>query len=80
MFVASSSYATSAAADIKTAWYLGKVVRWYYAEGVTGIIQYVGSGNKVSNSEGGKPLMELPDELPDDIKYSWYVEKAYSIL
>jgi hypothetical protein len=64
----------------KDGWYLGKVVRWYYAEDVTGIIQYVGSGNKVSNSEGGKPLMELPDELPDDIKYSWYIEKAYSIL
>jgi hypothetical protein len=64
----------------KDGYYLGKVVRWYYAEGVTGIIQYVGSGNKVSNSEGGKPLMELPDVLPDDIKYSRYIEKAYSIL
>jgi hypothetical protein len=64
----------------KDGYYLGKVVRWYYAEGTTGIIQYVGSGNKVSNSEGGKPLMELPDELPDDIKYSWYVDKATSIL
>jgi hypothetical protein len=64
----------------KDGYYLGKVVRWYYAEDVFGIIQYVGSGNKVSNSEGGKPLMELPNELPSDIKYSWYIEKAYSIL
>jgi hypothetical protein len=64
----------------KDGYYLGKVVRWYYAEEVTGIIQYVGSGNKVSNSEGGKPLMELPDLFPNDIKYSWYVDKATSIL
>lgn len=63
----------------KDGWYLGKVVRWYYAEDVTGIIQYVGSGNKVSNSEGGKPLMEL-EGFPEDIKYSTYIEKAYSIL
>ncbi len=63
----------------KDGWYLGKVVRWYYANDVTGIIQYVGSGNKVSNSEGGKPLMEL-DGFPDDVKYSTYVERAYSIL
>lgn len=63
----------------KDGYYLGKVVRWYYAEDTTGIIQYVGSGNKVSNSEGGKPLMEL-NGFPDDVKYSTYVERAYSIL
>jgi hypothetical protein len=64
----------------KDGYYLGKVVRWYYAEGVTGIIQYVGSGNKVSNSEGGKPLNGTARRFPDDIKYSWYVDKATSIL
>jgi hypothetical protein len=63
----------------KDGYYLGKVVRWYYAEGVTGIIQYVGSGNKVSNSEGAKPLMEL-NGFPDDVNYSYYLERAYSIL
>jgi hypothetical protein len=63
----------------KDGWYLGKVVRWYYAEGVTGIIQYVTSGNKVSNSEGAKPLMEL-NGFPDDVNYSYYLERAYSIL
>jgi hypothetical protein len=64
----------------KDGWYLGKVVRWYYAVGVFGIIQYVASGNKVSNSEGAKPCMELPDELPDDINYDLYVDRAYSML
>jgi hypothetical protein len=64
----------------KEGWYLGKVVRWYYAEGVHGIIQYVISGNKVSNSEGAKPCMELPDELPDDINYEMYIDRAMSIL
>lgn len=64
----------------KDGWYLGKVVRWYYAIGVFGNIQYVASGNKVSNSEGAKPCMELPADLPDDINFDHYVDRAYSIL
>lgn len=60
--------------------YLGKTVRWYYAKGIVGTINYVTSGNKVALSEGAKPLMTLPDRLPDDINYDWYIEAATGIL
>lgn len=60
--------------------YLGKVVRWYYARGATGTINYRTNGNKVGRSDGAKPLMQLPDRLPNDIDYEWYVNEALSIL
>jgi hypothetical protein len=63
----------------KDGYYLGKVVRWYYATGVTGVIAYIQSGNKVPNSEGAKPLMELGD-FPADMNFDYYIERAYGIL
>lgn len=60
--------------------YLGKVVRWYYAKDVKDAIYYIGSGNKVGETDGAKPLMDLPKELPDDIDYDFYIQKAYAIL
>lgn len=60
--------------------YLGKVVRFYYAEKEYGTINYVGSGNKVPKSDGAKPLMDLPDEFPSDINYKWYIDETISIL
>ncbi len=60
--------------------YLGKVVRWYMAFGETRHISYATNGNKVAKSDGARPLMELPDELPSDIDYAWYIEEARSIL
>lgn len=64
----------------KDGWFIGKVIRWYYAVGVTGTIQYVKSGNNVPKTEGAKPCMELPDEFPNDIDFDWYITKAYSML
>lgn len=59
--------------------YLGRVVRWYYANGEAGEINYLSNGNKVPNTTGAKPLMELND-FPNDINYDWYVNEAESIL
>lgn len=59
---------------------LGKAVRWYYATDVTGGITYKASGNLVPKSEGARPCMDLPDEFPDDVDYSWYIDEAYAIL
>jgi hypothetical protein len=56
--------------------YLGKVIRWYFAKGETGCIQTVATGNKVADSDGGKPCMDLPDEFPNDIDYEKYIAKA----
>lgn len=60
--------------------FLGKVVRWYYAQDMKGSINRVGTDNKVNETEGAKPLMDLPDEFPEDIDYGWYIEKANTIL
>lgn len=60
--------------------FLGKAIRWYYAAGEMGAINYALNGNRVPKTEGARPLMELPDALPDDIDYAWYIREAHSIL
>jgi hypothetical protein len=60
--------------------YLGKVIRWYYANGVVGNIEKCDSGHTVSLSEGGKPCMILPDNFPNDIDYDRYIRLANEIL
>ena len=65
---------------VKDSVYLGKVVRFYYAKGERGYIEYKKNGNKVPKSDGAKPLMDLPIEFPNDIDYSWYIKEAEKIL
>lgn len=60
--------------------YLGKVIRWYYGTRAPGPIVYASNGNTVSLSYGAQPCMVLPDTLPDDIDYDWYIKKAENIL
>jgi hypothetical protein len=60
--------------------YLGKVVRWYYAEGEFTAIHYVGSGNKVPKTLGAKPIMDLPEAFPNDLNYGHYIKEATDIL
>lgn len=60
--------------------YLGKVVRWYMAQGQFSAINYAISGNQVGGTSGAMPLMELPDDIPNDLDRRWYVEKAYETL
>lgn len=60
--------------------YLGKVIRWYYAKGETGCIQTVATNNKVADSDGARPAMDLPKEWPEDLDYSWYINKTKEIL
>ena len=64
----------------KDGWFLGKSVRWYYAKGVWGSIKYINSGNAVPETEGAKPLMELPDVFPGDVDYARYIIEAERIL
>jgi hypothetical protein len=65
---------------IKNGKYLGKVIRWYYAKDEKGYIEYKTNGNKVPKSDGAKPLMNLPDEFPNDINYDWYIKEATDML
>lgn len=60
--------------------YLGKVLRWYYAKGETGCIQTVQANNKVADSDGAKPCLDMPAEFPTDIDYSWYIKHTTEIL
>lgn len=60
--------------------YLGKAIRWYYAKGMQGTINYVINGNTVGGSEGGKPIMDLPEHFPEDIDYELYVNMANDML
>jgi hypothetical protein len=59
---------------------VGKVIRFYYANGVEGTIQYASNGNNVPKTEGAKPCMNLPDEFPSDIDYGWYIREATAML
>jgi hypothetical protein len=65
---------------VKDGAYLGKAVRWYYAQGVTGTIQYQVNGYTVARTEGARPLMDLPVEFPDDVDHDWYIRETLGIL
>lgn len=65
---------------LKNGEYLGKAIRWYYAKGESGTINYKLTGNKVPKSDGARPLMVLPDSLPSDIDYEHYVQECVEIL
>lgn len=59
--------------------YLGKVVRWYYGKGSTATIR-TPAGGLVARTYGAVPIMTLPDSLPDDIDYEWYIAETESLL
>ena len=65
---------------VKDGVYLGKAIRWYYAQGESGAIHYKDSGNKVPKSEGARPLMELPAVFPADLDYTYYIKEAEEAL
>ena len=58
--------------------YLGKVVRFYYAKGETGTINYVSNNNIVPKSEGARPLMDLAPV--DDLDFDYYINEAEEML
>lgn len=64
----------------KNGQYLGKAIRWYYAKAQVGAINYCLSGNKVPKSEGAKPLMVLPNSLPSDLNFDYYINESEEML
>ena len=60
--------------------YIGKTIRWYYATGNRSPFIYATNRKTVPASQGAKPCMEFPDQLPDDIDYDRYIREAYAIL
>jgi hypothetical protein len=66
---------------VKDGEFLGNQIRWYYSEAERGKeIVRATNGHLVGSSTGGKPAMQLPDELPADIDYDWYIAKSHKIL
>lgn len=59
--------------------YLGKAVRWYHSNECLGIIVN-SSGGTVSDSRNVRPMMVLPDALPADIDFDYYVNVAEKAL
>lgn len=65
--------------------YLGKVVRYYWSKDGEEILYQspdprTGNHKKVSKSDGCRPVMELPDELPSDIDHERYIDQIREIL
>lgn len=59
---------------------IGKTVRWYYSNSTTTPIVYAKNGNKVPDSEGATPMMQIADTFPDDLDFDRYVAIANKML
>jgi len=59
---------------------IGKIARWYYATGVEEAITYKVNDHLVPKTYGAKPLPVLPETVPDDLNYDWYIRESYDIL
>jgi hypothetical protein len=61
---------------------IGKTVRYYNSSEISQdeCLIYAVNGNKVPTTSGCRPMMDLPDELPSDIDYDFYIESAYDLL
>ena len=62
--------------------YLGKAVRFYYSTEPLAdeCIHYAKNSNKVPRSDRAKPLMELPEEFPNDVDFDRYIGMAREAL
>lgn len=60
--------------------YLGKVVRFYYSTEEKGTINYISTGNKVPNSDGARPMMNLTPGVPSDLNFNYYIKEAKELL
>ena len=58
----------------------GRVARWYMTTQELPPITYVKSGNSVAGTKGGKLCLTLPDKLPKDLDFNWYVNEAKKML
>lgn len=54
----------------------GKVVRWYYSTKTNTAIHYQSNHNIVPKTLGAMPILDLPDEIPDDLDHQWYIDVA----
>lgn len=57
---------------------MGSTVRFYYSNSVPkdSAITYTKNGNKVPQSDGSRPVLDLPDAFPNDVEVERYVGMA----
>lgn len=79
-FTALDDNATKTVRTLEGGVHLGRAVRWYYARESQDFIVDAKSLNKVAGSDGARPVMELPDHLPTDVDYHYYVMVAEKML
>lgn len=60
--------------------HIGKVIRSYKARRDYTPMKRSNGAGKVAKSDGSKPLMTLPDQLPDDIDFKSYEREAWRII
>lgn len=58
----------------------GRVARWYMSTDSLEPITQVSNGNLVAGTRGGRLCLTLPDKLPVDLDYDWYIKETYSML
>ena len=56
--------------------HLGRVVRWYQTIDQLPPITYASNGNKVAKTDGARACMRLPDSIPADLDFNWYLAAA----
>ena len=59
---------------------MGRAVRWYYASDSNDYLVDGASMNKVAGSDGARPISQMPETLPTDINYRYYVSIAETML
>lgn len=59
--------------------YLGKVVRWYMSTEELPPLTYAKNGNRVPKTEGARACMNLPEGIPDDLHWGWYLNECIRI-
>lgn len=60
--------------------YVGKTVRWYYAQEERGDIKTVLHGGRVGGSLGAWPVLDLPETFPANLDKDWYVNASEQML
>lgn len=58
----------------------GRIARFYISTHSQDCLQYAKNGNKVAKSDNAELLLDLPNELPLDINYQYYIDYADKLL
>lgn len=58
----------------------GRVARWYRSTLNYQPLTYVASGNRISDTDQAKLCLKMPSQMPDDVDYQWYIDRAHQML